>query len=382
MRVRIGQILVADGVVTEDAVVRALEYQELSTEPFRLGSILLGWDLLAEAALLAGLEKLHRCPSVTWEQLSLASFEAVRAFPREKALKLGALPYDMQPGRLRMAFRDPSNLVAVDEASQIAGKAVVPLVTTEVALAFAHKKFYAHPIPNQLRPIGQKLGRRSPAPGVGIPITRPAEAVPVAARETSSQPDWPFWTPDEPAESAPPEPMDGRFSWMREARPAPDEERRGRLDLEAGEARNRDQIAAPVIETLLAEFPRVVVFGVGKAEIAGWAGRGGGLSRESVSSIRVPARGSNVLAEVASTGVPHFGPVHEEHYPRSLGPAGSERACAVFPIRVLDSVAGLLYADRMGSPMPLEDFALVARGAASAASLLSKFLLTEESGTA
>jgi hypothetical protein len=40
----------------------------------------------------------------------------------------------------------------------------------------------------------------------------------------------------------------------------------------------------------------------------------------------------------------------------------------------------LLYADRLGEEMPFEDFALVARGAASAANLLSRFLMTEEDG--
>jgi hypothetical protein len=50
-------------------------------------------------------------------------------------------------------------------------------------------------------------------------------------------------------------------------------------------------------------------------------------------------------------------------------------ACAVFPIRMLDSVAGILYADRLGEPMPDEDFAILADAAETTASLLSKFLL-------
>jgi hypothetical protein len=41
---------------------------------------------------------------------------------------------------------------------------------------------------------------------------------------------------------------------------------------------------------------------------------------------------------------------------------------------VLDTVAGLLYADHLGLPLPSGDFAVLARGAASAASVLSEFL--------
>jgi hypothetical protein len=120
------------------------------------------------------------------------------------------------------------------------------------------------------------------------------------------------------------------------------------------------------------------MFGVGKTEITGWTGRGEGLERESVAAMRVPARGGSILAEVATTGSPHFGPVAAERYPSALPPSRGQRACAVFPIRVLDSVAGLLYADRLGDEMRFEDFAVVARGAASAANLLFRFLMKDE----
>jgi hypothetical protein len=377
MKLHIGQILVADGVLADDAVLRALDFQRRSTEAFRLGSILIGWDLLGEEALLAGLEKLHRCASITWEKLALANIDAIHSFPRDRAIRMGALPVALEPGRIRIAFRDPSNLVMVDEAAQVAGKAVTPLVATEVALALAHKKFYAVSVPNQLRTIASRLGKTRPTPGLGVPIARPVETVRVAEPSNTREPDWPFWAPDEPQRGVPPDPG-GKLSWMLE--PPPEESAEDRLGPAPAAARSRDDVAAPVLETLLADLPRVIVFGVGKSEITGWTGRGEGLSRDRVAAIRIPARGGSVLAEVAETGSPHFGPVGAERYPNVLPPAAKERACAVFPIRVLDSVAGLLYADRLGEEMPFEDFALVARGAASAANLLSRFLMTEEDG--
>lgn len=374
MKVRIGQILVADGLVTDDAVVRALDYQKSSTQPFRLGSILLGWDLLGEEALLAGLAKLHHCASVKWEKLSLSRREALRCLPPNRAIKLGAFPYVLEPGRLRVAFSDPSNLLAVDEAAQVAGKVVAAAVTTEVALALAYKKFYGQAISPQMKTIADKLERRPATPGASIPIARPIETASIATRETAGQPDWPFWTPEDDPDS--PRPVPGeRIPWLHTGESSVDDE--PDMALDAGEARRRDQIAAPVIEILLAGFPRVVLFGVGKSSIAGWAGRGPDLSREEVSEIRVSARGESVLAEVASSGAPHFGSVEASRLPRALLSDRLQPECAVFPIRVLDSVAGLLYADRMGEPMPSEDFAALARGAASAASLLSRFLQTE-----
>jgi hypothetical protein len=41
----------------------------------------------------------------------------------------------------------------------------------------------------------------------------------------------------------------------------------------------------------------------------------------------------------------------------------------------MDGTAAFLYADRLGSPMKYEDFALIARASATAAGMLSRFLL-------
>ena len=132
-----------------------------------------------------------------------------------------------------------------------------------------------------------------------------------------------------------------------------------------------------VVDTLLARFPRVLVLGVGKSAISGWTGRGPGLTPEIAASIRVPVTEKSVLPEVAHSGLPHFGPIKPERLSLALrGMLDKEApACAVFPIRMLDSVAGILYADRLGEPMPDEDFAILADAAETTASLLSKFLL-------
>ena len=77
--------------------------------------------------------------------------------------------------------------------------------------------------------------------------------------------------------------------------------------------------------------------------------------------------------------MPHFGAIDRVRVAARLSPRSSARTppdCAIFPIRVLDGIAAFLYADRLGSPMQYEDFALIARAAAAtAAGVLSRFLL-------
>jgi hypothetical protein len=121
----------------------------------------------------------------------------------------------------------------------------------------------------------------------------------------------------------------------------------------------------------------VLLLATGKSGVTGWRGRGPALTADAVSAIRVPTSEISVFSSVQQSGVPHFGAIDRAEWPQALssvlGPAPPD--CAIFPIRILDGVAAFLYADRLGAPMQYEDFAVVARAAASAANVLSRFLL-------
>ncbi|MGH9318179.1 MAG: hypothetical protein ACRD1P_13860 [Thermoanaerobaculia bacterium] len=187
---RIGEILVAEGWLSEGAVQRALAFQQSSADRIKLGSILLEWDLLAEETLLESLAKLHRCPPVTWEMLAVADISAVRLLPGTHAIRLNAMPLGVEGGALRVAFANPSNLATLDEVSAITGKRIVPGVTTEVRLMQAHQRFYGRHLPLEFRSILQKLGRetrRRRAPGTQIGPPSPLAGRDV--RSTAAEPE-------------------------------------------------------------------------------------------------------------------------------------------------------------------------------------------------
>jgi len=102
---------------------------------------------------------------VTWRTLESAPPEVVSRLPAEAAIRLGAVPYASDRGSLRVAFQDPSNLAALDEAAAILRKRVVPGIVLEVHLFRAHRKFYGRRIPPEFRAVVEKLQRgSSPAP--------------------------------------------------------------------------------------------------------------------------------------------------------------------------------------------------------------------------
>ena len=385
----IGQFLVSEGMVSNDAVTRALGFQKSSVESFRLGTILLNWELLAEEALLAALSRYHGCPFADWAALSRATPEALRCLPAQQAIRLGAVPYALEGGNLRIAFRNPSDLAAIDQASQISGRRVLPSTTTEVRLALALHQFYGHPLPFQFKPVIQKLERRKTMPPVKRVAAAPADAVPGAGLPLPPIPGNIPLNSDGPGAAAVAEPAHS-YSVSRAESVAIVPIEIPEFPLLQGSdpaglppaARSRDEILGRVLEILLLYYPRVILLGAGKSDLTGWAGRGPGLTGETVAAIRIPRTEENVLVDVAKSGTPHFGPVARERYPRALAAVlGRETCdCAVFPISVLGTVAGLLYADRLGEPMPSEDAAGLARGAESAANLLSGFLLHRREG--
>src|SRR5215813_14613070 len=178
---RIGELLIAEGVISEGAVQSALGFQRHTGEPFRLGTILLDRDLLPEESLLKALSAIHRCDYVTWAEILKSPPHVVRLLPERAAIRLAAIPYALEGRGARVAFKNPSNLAAVDEVSALTGRPIVPAVISEVRLLQALHLFYGRPIPIEFRSVLHKLERNEERRGDRprpAPAPNPAASVP------------------------------------------------------------------------------------------------------------------------------------------------------------------------------------------------------------
>src|SRR5262249_47141824 len=66
---------------------------------------------------------------------------------------------DLEGRGLRVAFKNPSNLAAVDEVSAVTSRPVVPAVISEVRLVQALNLFYGRQVPIEFRNVLLKLER-------------------------------------------------------------------------------------------------------------------------------------------------------------------------------------------------------------------------------
>jgi hypothetical protein len=413
-----GELLVAEGVLTEAMVERALDVQRLAR--VRLGTILLDWELLGEEKLLQTLATLHRCEAVSWERLSAAPAPVVALLPATSAMRLAAIPYALEGRSLRVAFTNPSNLDAVDEVSAVTGRRVVPDVVSEIRLLQAQHLFYGRPVPPAFRTIIQKLEGRlerprsapfSPLTGRGVSITRdpPLEPLvvpdfelpefPVPSRSpgagstplpVSAEPPPAVPAEEEPADQAgEPEPDIASRMWKANTLDEGQEDLVSRMWSASGppgsleDAPSRDEIARCAAE-LVPDIPRVLLLASGPKGVTGWRGRGQSLTDAAVAALKIPWSRASIFVNVKLWGTPHFGTVTEELWPSALGvllQAAPPFPCAVFPIKIQERVIALYYADRLGEPLSAADYENLEKAAAQTGAALAQLILRQKKGS-
>jgi hypothetical protein len=394
-RPRLGERLVADGLLPASAIRRALGFQSTAAPHVRLGSILLTWDLIDESSLLSALAAFHRCAAVTGEMLANAPVDLVKLLPAPQAVRWNALPYALERSRMRVAFVDPSDVRAIDEVSARTGRACVAGVATELRMLQAHRRFYGRVLPAELRaPIPRSPGARPSRVEGPPPVRISVQAETAPAEETAAPP--PITIPrlpvpePPPRESRPPAAASDASVPAGAAAPAAETASSDSLwmdhlpeiapsalalgmwsDPAEAPRMTREELGDIALSNVPPDFPRALLLAREGGRLVGWRVRG--LPAERLPEIRIPSSEPSVFASVLETGTPHFGRVDDAMWPAALGKVlEGPPPCAVFPVHAARGVPALIYADRRGAPMRFEDTALLARAAAGIAALFER----------
>ncbi|HEU0204678.1 MAG TPA: ATPase, T2SS/T4P/T4SS family [Burkholderiaceae bacterium] len=139
-RLRLGDMLVAEGVITPAQLQVALDEQRVSGR--KIGQILIEDGVTDETAIARALAQQLRVPFVELNFEMVASRIAA-LLPEAQARRLRALPVDDVRGVVRVAMADPTDLQAFDEVHRIIGRETDLLVVTETALLLALDRLHA-----------------------------------------------------------------------------------------------------------------------------------------------------------------------------------------------------------------------------------------------
>ena len=128
---RLGELLVSQGLITNEELERALADQALSHR--RLGRELVEAGALGEGELM---EALAEQLGIGWIDLTVTSVppEAAAALPRGIAVRHSVAPVSAGEGELALAMADPLDFTALEEAAAASGRRVVPLAAVPGAV--------------------------------------------------------------------------------------------------------------------------------------------------------------------------------------------------------------------------------------------------------
>ncbi len=136
----LGQMLVDDGVLSQEQLNTALERQRKTRE--RLGQVLIELKLIDEEVLLKYLGAQFRKEPITRQELQALDMNVVKLVPEEVARQHGVIAAQRQGRKLIVATADPLNVVALDDLRRATGLEVDFKIGPGSAIAEAIEKMY------------------------------------------------------------------------------------------------------------------------------------------------------------------------------------------------------------------------------------------------
>jgi hypothetical protein len=185
--VKLGEILVARGLVTPDQVDDALFSQRQYGG--RLGTNLIELGYISDDDLARCLSEQLNVPYARPQALAAIANEVIAKLPRKVAEKYRIVPLKFQAGELHVAMADPQNFAKLDELSFALNVRLHPYVVTEVSMNYALERYYGVRREVRMRDVtGGVRELQTPAPSPAYRERHITQSLPVfgEASEVSS----------------------------------------------------------------------------------------------------------------------------------------------------------------------------------------------------
>ncbi len=123
----LGTVLLDEGLITQDALDRAVELGQERNQP--LGRVLVDEKMVSEPALV---KALARHIGIEFVDLATVTIDPAAAslVPDQLARRYAALPIGFEDDKLVIAMADPGNVLALDDIRAISGREIITKVAT------------------------------------------------------------------------------------------------------------------------------------------------------------------------------------------------------------------------------------------------------------
>jgi type IV pilus assembly protein PilB len=138
-KLKLGDVLVQAGVITEEQLGLSLVEQKQNNIP--LGKALIKLGFITEEKLLNSLANQLKIPYLDMQGVKISQ-DAIRKVPEAIARKHRIIPINIENGSLQLAMADPLNIFAIDEVTIQSGMDVTPVLAAESDIERAIQEEY------------------------------------------------------------------------------------------------------------------------------------------------------------------------------------------------------------------------------------------------
>jgi hypothetical protein len=399
---RLGELLVRDGRLTEAQLADALGYQ--ARDGGRIGTVLFEHGMVDLEALTVYLGLELGIPIATGAMLERAKRAAVRLLQPSQAFKHKCVPLVVQDRQLIAAIEDPHDFAILDALASITGYRVLPRVAPELRIYYYIERYYGVARPARFlhfgdSPRGNEVTIDAGLPAPPLPGLPPVPAAPIAApgprprlrstvlakqfdesealeldaEDLIDTLDADDAAPAEAAPSASPLAPSAPITAPRRATSptSPPPLRPDAALRELAAAADRNRIVDVLLRYAAATFDAAVVFTVRDQFAFGWKAIGELPGHANVEYVLIPLGAPSVVqaAVAADTGVLHgpLTPSTVNSYLYKVLQCAEPSLVTAGAITIGKRVVNVLYGHAPAlTPLELDDFQQVCRAAAEA----------------
>ncbi len=139
MALRIGELMVKNGLITMDQLTKGVEDQKKNGG--RIGQILVRLGFLNEQALAEFMSRQFKIRLASLSEMTIQP-ELIKLVPAPLAKKFLMIPVQRVGSTLVIAMSDPTHMVALDDVKFMTGYNIEPVLATESSVLEAIKRYY------------------------------------------------------------------------------------------------------------------------------------------------------------------------------------------------------------------------------------------------
>src|SRR3982750_3402858 len=164
---KLGEMLVRDGRLTEPQLESALKFQ--ARDGGRIGTVLFEHGFIDLEALTVYLGLELGIPIATGAMLERAKRAAVRLLQPQIAFKHKCVPLVVQDRQLIAAIEDPHDFATLEALNQITGYRVLPRIAPELRIYYYIERYYGVARPARFTKFGDSPRGNEASPDTSLP---------------------------------------------------------------------------------------------------------------------------------------------------------------------------------------------------------------------